>query len=168
MDKTSLRNEKLLLRRALQPSDASKLSQRISHNLKDAVNWSNVRSLHIYTSHTALNEVDTAVITRMISEEYPNIHITKGSPSRHALIPTELYDVIIAPLIVFDNSCHRIGFGGGWYDRFLSMQPKAQKIGLAYSLQHVKYIPAERHDEALDMVITEKRIYMPNKNALRE
>ncbi len=78
--------------------------------------------------------------------------------------PTELFtlaDCIIVPLIAFDATCHRIGYGGGFYDRFLSAFDAVQcvKIGVAFECQHVECIPKEPHDEPLSLVITEKAVY---------
>ena len=153
-------------RQALGNTEAARLSQQITNKLRASVDWSKVNTLHIYTSQAKLNEVDTLEICQVISKEYPAITVAMGSPSKHALIQSDRYDLIIVPLVAFDDSGHRIGFGGGWYDRFLSTQPQAQKIGLAYELQRVESILVEPHDEALNAVVTEARIYLPNKNTL--
>ena len=166
MDKTHIRELALRRRQVMLPGDMLMRTNEISTKLMELINWNKIHRLHIYTSQPGLNEVDTMGIYQVISERFPLVAITKGNPSKHALIPTQLYDLIIVPLIAFDQTGHRIGFGGGWYDRFLSTQPNAQKIGLAYELQLVGTIPAEPHDEPLDAVITEVNIYTSNKNAL--
>jgi 5-formyltetrahydrofolate cyclo-ligase len=71
--------------------------------------------------------------------------------------PSEI-DVIFLPGSVFDERGGRFGYGGGYYDRFLSANPKAIRIGLAFEMQIVPEAPLQAHDEILDMVITEKRI----------
>ena len=71
--------------------------------------------------------------------------------------PSEI-DVIFLPGSVFDERGGRFGYGGGYYDRFLSANPKAIRIGLAFEMQIVPKAPLQSHDEILDMVITEKRI----------
>ncbi len=164
MDKIDIRHTILRRRNQLQSQEVAEYNTRITARTRTSVNWSQVHLVHVYTSQVGMNEVDTGGICTFLAEEFPAITITKGTPSKHALIPTGSYDVILVPLVAFDTSGHRIGFGGGWYDRFLSMQPHAQKIGLAYELQRVDYIPAEPHDEYLNVVVTEKRIYVPNKN----
>ncbi|PIU82979.1 MAG: 5-formyltetrahydrofolate cyclo-ligase [Elusimicrobia bacterium CG06_land_8_20_14_3_00_38_11] len=68
------------------------------------------------------------------------------------------FDVIIVPGVAFDKNCNRIGFGKGYFDRFLKTQ-KAKKIGLAHSFQIVKKIPAGKFDVPMDLVITEKNIF---------
>lgn len=68
-------------------------------------------------------------------------------------------DVIICPLIGFDNSLNRLGRGGGYYDKSLHKYKNTIKIGFAYSIQKIKMIPIENHDISMDVVITEKAIY---------
>jgi 5-formyltetrahydrofolate cyclo-ligase len=68
-------------------------------------------------------------------------------------------DVVAAPGIGFDRNGNRIGFGKGYYDRFLKKLPsKTIKAALAFSCQLVKTIPAEKHDIKMDFIITEKEI----------
>jgi len=73
-------------------------------------------------------------------------------------VPPETIDAIILPGSVFDLRCGRFGYGGGFYDRFVSAVPSALRIGLAFDLQIVERAPLQDHDELLDMVITETRV----------
>lgn len=61
---------------------------------------------------------------------------------------------VIVPGLAFDQGMHRIGYGGGYYDRFLHAEPRHLSIGLAYPFQIVKRLPSEPHDKAMDLVIT--------------
>ena len=64
-------------------------------------------------------------------------------------------DLIIVPGVVFDQHRHRIGRGGGYYDRFLRKQFTAHKIGVCYSFQLKKHtIPHSWRDQKLDRIIT--------------
>ncbi len=63
-------------------------------------------------------------------------------------------DLIIVPGVAFDHHCHRIGRGGGYYDRFLSKHPLVKKIGVCYTFQLKHDIPHSLHDEKMDRVIT--------------
>ncbi len=76
----------------------------------------------------------------------------------YGLRTTDYIDVIIVPGVAYDKNCNRIGFGKGYFDRFLRVQ-KAIKIGLAHSFQIVKKIPEEKFDVPTDLVITEKNIF---------
>lgn len=74
-------------------------------------------------------------------------------------IDKEKIDLIIVPGAVFDFKGNRIGYGGGYYDRFLSnIKDKRNKIVLAYNLQIVDNIEAEEHDIKVDYIITNSRI----------
>ncbi len=66
-------------------------------------------------------------------------------------------DAIAVPLIAFDNQCNRIGFGKGYYDRFLA-SGTFQTIGMAFETQRVPAIECAPWDVRLDCVITEKKI----------
>jgi 5-formyltetrahydrofolate cyclo-ligase len=67
--------------------------------------------------------------------------------------------VILLPLLAFDAAGHRLGMGGGWYDRSLAFrqnQPAPPRlVGVAYGFQQVDALPAEAWDVALDAVVTE-------------
>lgn len=74
------------------------------------------------------------------------------------LAPAEL-DIVLVPGSVFDPAGGRLGYGGGFYDRFLSREaPQASTVGLAYELQIVKRVPLQQHDVLLDRVVTEERL----------
>lgn len=66
-------------------------------------------------------------------------------------------DLILVPGIAFDRSGHRIGSGGGYYDRFLA-RTEAVRIGLSYSFQIIDRVPAEPHDVKMDLIITEDKV----------
>ena len=71
-------------------------------------------------------------------------------------------DLIIVPGVVFDNDCNRIGFGAGYYDRFLLKKLKnTTTIGIAYDYQIIDKVPTDKYDLPLDFIITEKRIIFP-------
>ncbi len=80
-------------------------------------------------------------------------------------VSLEAVDLILVPGIAFDVTGHRIGHGMGYYDRLLSENVKATKIGLAFDFQVVEMIPAEHHDVSVDMIITEKRIIHAKKTS---
>ncbi len=66
-------------------------------------------------------------------------------------------DLIIVPGVAFDKKGLRIGYGKGYYDRFLK-KTKCPKIALAYEFQIHENIPGEIHDEKVDMIVTEKNL----------
>jgi len=72
----------------------------------------------------------------------------------------ETIDVVIVPGIAFDRKGNRIGYGKGYYDRFLcSLSPSQLKIGLCFDFQLFDELPFDSHDVPVDCVITESHIY---------
>ena len=71
----------------------------------------------------------------------------------------ESLDAVIIPIAAFDRRGTRLGYGKGFYDRFLHDLPRSiPRIGLAFAVQEVASIPDLPHDEPLDYVITEREI----------
>ena len=71
-------------------------------------------------------------------------------------------NILLVPLVAFDKDLNRIGYGGGFYDRYINKIKKRKKIisiGLAYSFQKVKRIRTNRYDMILDYVVTEKKSF---------
>lgn len=83
---------------------------------------------------------------------------------RDLLTPRQL-DVVVVPLVAFDDSLNRLGMGGGYYDRTFAFRKRAGAlrrpllIGVAYSFQRVDALQAQSWDVPLDVVITEKESY---------
>lgn len=73
-------------------------------------------------------------------------------------VDVESIDLIIVPGVVFDESGNRIGHGKGYYDRLLNDSQNIPNIGLAFELQMIDNIESEKHDEKIDVIITEDRI----------
>ena len=70
-------------------------------------------------------------------------------------------DLILVPLLGYDGEMNRLGYGGGFYDRYFEKQDKFKsivKIGLAFTSQKVKKLPINKFDKKLDKIITEKKI----------
>ena len=75
-------------------------------------------------------------------------------------------DVLIVPAVAYDKNCYRLGYGGGYYDRFIErLRDDAITIGIAFDLQLFDSIPKEEHDAQLNYIITESSTYVgKNKN----
>ena len=75
-------------------------------------------------------------------------------------------DLILVPLVAYDDRLYRIGYGKGYYDRSLrkisKIKKKAISLGIAYSFQKCKKIPVNNHDFKLDYIFTEKGIIKSN------
>ena len=84
--------------------------------------------------------------------------IPEPDPAKTARVDGKEIDVVMLPGSVFDTEGGRLGYGGGYYDRFLvNDAPQACRIGLAFELQVVPVVPLEPHDQRLDYLVTEKR-----------
>jgi 5-formyltetrahydrofolate cyclo-ligase len=85
----------------------------------------------------------------------PNAYgIAEPLPAAEAVTP----DAVLVPLLAFDAGGHRLGYGGGYYDRTLDAIRRSRKVlavGIAYAGQEVPLLPHETHDHALDLVVTE-------------
>ena len=78
-------------------------------------------------------------------------------PNPKMVLLPHTIDLILVPGIAFDRLGHRIGSGGGYYDRFL-VRTEAVRIGLSYGFQIIDRVPAEPHDVKMDLIITENEV----------
>ena len=67
--------------------------------------------------------------------------------------------VILTPCVAFDAECRRLGHGGGYYDRFFPLSPRAIRICVAFEAQRLPVIPTDRWDVPMHAVVTEAGIY---------
>ncbi len=74
------------------------------------------------------------------------------------VLPEEI-NVAILPVLGFDRSGTRLGYGGGYYDRFLKKNPDIRRIGIAYSDQERPFIPPGVFDIRMQIIVTEKGIF---------
>jgi 5-formyltetrahydrofolate cyclo-ligase len=88
-----------------------------------------------------------------------------SEPSAQAVrADLHLVDAVVVPAVAFDLLGMRLGYGGGYYDRLLpGLRSDCLRIGLAFDEQIVAELPAEKHDEAVDVVVTPTRVIRPAK-----
>ena len=70
-------------------------------------------------------------------------------------------DILLIPLVAFDKNLNRLGYGGGYYDRYIEKLSKKKniiKIGLALSFQKINKVPINAYDQKLDYIVTNKYI----------
>ena len=173
-DKNKLRRHYSSLRDALCEEERQKYSKIICEKLlpyleeKKILSYAPIRS-----------EVDVSRINEIFDVAYPHIRedkkmdallpkndrflinkyqIREPDPSCSTLIRQNELQVIIVPLLAFDQDRQRLGYGGGYYDRYLK-NTDALKIGVAYELQKTDLDLKQEHDVPLDLIITEKSIY---------
>ena len=94
--------------------------------------------------------------TKFISNKYA---ILEPDVDMSSKVNLSDLDIVFVPLVAFDAKKHRIGMGGGYYDRALANNQGALLIGVAYSSQQQDFIANDAWDVALDMIITEDKIF---------
>ncbi|WFA09141.1 5-formyltetrahydrofolate cyclo-ligase [Tissierella sp. Yu-01] len=186
MDKKILRRNILSKRAALGKDGNISLSKKIINKLIDTEYYKNANTIMCYISFGS--EINTHEFIRNCIKDgkrivvpvtfhepremkpsqilsfdelepgYFNILTPKKEFIRY-IDPKEI-DLIIVPGAVFDRKGYRIGFGGGYYDRFLAdkINDKSTKISVAFHLQIIDQVPKEEHDVPVDIIITEKEI----------
>ena len=75
--------------------------------------------------------------------------------SRFPIVPAEALDMIVVPLVAFDRTGARLGYGGGCYDRYLpTVAPECLIVGIAFDEQRVDHVPTDAHDLLLPHIIS--------------
>lgn len=170
MTKAEIREQLKQTRMALTPEDRETKSAVICEQLKSAIEWGNVQSLHYFEPLITLKEVDTAAFLAWLQALQPQVKLYTSrliggnweivSVADDQRAEAVLFDAILVPMLGFDpKTLHRIGHGGGHYDRFLSTQPNAQKIGVCFDQSQFDGIPVEPHDIPLDLIVSETDSY---------
>ena len=175
MNKNELR--KLLITKRKEILNKRELSMSIIDKLINLDIYKKSKVIAIYKSME--DEVDTnylineslkektILLPRIIDKEMVFIKInknTKYSKSNFGVMEPignsyhSNIDLIIVPGVGFDNFFNRLGFGMGYYDKYLS-KSNIYKIGLCFSEQMVSSLPTQKHDIKMDMIITENKIY---------
>ena len=179
MDKVSLRKEYLSKRNNLNSNFVDEAGAKIFEILK-STKILNFQKILIYSDFR--NEVKTQSITDYLFENGREVYLPvcdvetrtfecvkyNGTFCANAygilepkngcrLDCKEKIDCAIIPGVIFDTSGNRIGFGAGYYDKFLSKNPQVYKIGICYDFQLCESLPCEEHDAKMDLIITEKR-----------
>jgi 5-formyltetrahydrofolate cyclo-ligase len=184
--KSEIRRSVLARRDALSKKQRAEKSRAIMDRLFEFANFLESRIVIFYLSHKS--EVDTERMIKkalalekiialpLINEEKKEIiplkidnidrdtgpgyrGIREPLPQRCKEIPVQHINLAIIPGIAFDERGGRIGYGTGFYDRFIpDLDVTTRKVALAFECQIVPQIPMEPHDRYTDIIITEKRI----------
>ncbi len=170
LSKSNLRQILKTERLRLSNDQLASISRIICDKAYQSIDWQNVTTVHHYMAISRSNEVDCESLLDKIRRNHPHILTmtwldnknfsirASGLDNSSELRDSMLFDVIIVPMLGFNNDRHRLGYGGGFYDQFLATQPQAKKIGLCFSAGNTEKLPVEEHDIALDMIITEDQI----------
>ena len=170
-------------RSLLDINQVEELNTRIFKNLLELNIWEK-SCYHLYLSNEINNEAETGEIINFLFKKHKRVFVPKiqGSNLMNIEIDnntnyslnylgikepiisnqkdTNLLEVIFVPLLVFDKLGHRVGYGGGYYDKFLgNIKDDILKIGLSLFEPIDKIQDIEKHDISLDYTITPKRVY---------
>jgi len=111
----------------------------------------------------AAGEMTAVVLPNLNSLEVGAYGIATVKSDVRKFVDAEKIDCVITPGLAFDKRGHRLGKGGGFYDKFLLRAVNAKKIALAYDCQLVDSVPAESFDVNVDMVLTATSYQLPAK-----
>lgn len=189
MDKKNLRKEALAKRLALSSKDYWHLNDLLLHQIQK-FDWSNITYLHLFLPIKEKKEVDTFEILSFFKHHYPEIkiiiprcnfddcslenvvfdyeHTVLVKSKQHIpeplygkIIKEDLIDAVLVPLLAFDSKGNRVGYGAGFYDRFLKKcRPETLKIGLSLFGPVSGLIENDEFDVNLTNCITANKTYI--------
>jgi 5-formyltetrahydrofolate cyclo-ligase len=84
--------------------------------------------------------------------------IREPKAERLRVVPPGEIDAVLIPAVAFDRRGYRVGYGGGYYDRFLPKVPQAARIGVVFACQIVPEVPIDRYDVQVEKVTTEDEL----------
>lgn len=187
MLKSDLRKYYLQVRKQLSDEKIAADSLAISKVFFQEIDLSSIKTIHVFLPIATQNEIDTFLIINELQSKFPqiNIAIPRSNPrtfemesylftentileknqwnilepkpeTSQIVLPTEI-DLVLIPLLVFDKSGNRVGYGKGFYDRFLSdTRPNTLKIGLSIFPSIEVISDVSEFDIPLDMCICPK------------
>ena len=185
-DKTFLRSHYKKKRLSLTKQEVDHLSQRVCKQLDKLSIW-RLKHYHIFISISKYNELDTSSIINKLKSKQKIIIVPKISNNElvHVAINDETefslneygikepnngnhfiienLDIIFIPLLAFDIEGNRVGYGKGYYDRFLKLTNNSTlKIGLSFFDPITKIQDIDDNDVKLDYCVTPKQIHKFN------
>jgi len=180
-NKQLLRDRARALRSSLSPAEIREKSERICRNLMDVLDGENPlmvyvskpREVHTRALISLLLAQGKSVVVPIIEKDTKTLRLSYLDdpavlsqstfnvlePVGHEL-PAQASDVkaVIIPMLAFDKRGNRLGYGAGYYDRFLTTHPHLTRIGIAFACQELTEIPADPTDAGMDMIVTDTGI----------
>jgi 5,10-methenyltetrahydrofolate synthetase len=169
-DKATLRQTLKAARLALSTDGVAEKSAAIVAQVEHLLMEAKPELVHCFEPMTDKREVDVSPLVPFLEEWHPEPTQYTSRPFNgwwqivtldgQSVYRQPAFDCIIVPMLGFDDqTLHRLGNGGGYYDRMLGRQSAALKIGVCFELGRLTAFPATSHDVPLDCVVTEERIY---------
>jgi 5-formyltetrahydrofolate cyclo-ligase len=145
--KAALRQQMLAALRALTPEERANRSAEICRKLVELEQWQTAATILFFSPMRT--EPDIAAKAMKLVSIVPRT-IRTESELQLPFVP----ELVLVPGLAFTRDGHRLGRGGGFYDRLLAGRAnEAVKIGVCFSLQLVESLPVERHDVLTDLVV---------------
>jgi 5-formyltetrahydrofolate cyclo-ligase len=183
MVKSELRKTYLEKRKALSGDERRRLSELIANAFFDSFDLSQTKFLHAFISIDRFNEVDASQIFERLWRDFPDVQtlvprvdsesneivslrftrateLVKNTwgipePAGDEFVEPRVIDIVLVPGLCFDRVGHRVGYGKGYYDRFLKRcRPDCVKIGLSYFEPVEKIGDVHEGDVAVDFIVT--------------
>ena len=108
---------------------------------------------------TATKELVPVKLASLETLEPGAYGIPEPKPGEREQLDPQALDVVLVPGVVFDLQGYRIGYGGGYYDRFLNRPDRRfTTVGLGYQVQVYDHVPREEYDRPVDYVVTDTRV----------
>ena len=180
-EKEALRERMRRVRAAIPPPDRAALAARVEARLLALPELRDARTVLLFYSFGT--EIPTAVLARRLlergyrvllpyltgdameaAEVRPNTRLEATDygpkePAERVAVDPERIDVVVTPGLAFDRRGLRLGYGGGYYDRYLRrLGAHALRVGIGFTVQILDAIPAEETDEPVDAVVTDEAV----------
>ena len=188
MNKAELRRVYLNQLKSLTPTEAETLSQQIADRLFASFDFSRFSTVHVFLPIRKNNEIDTWLIVKRIWADFSNIKVVVprtnpvtfamtshlltattpltetrwGVPEPEAAnaIDPDQVDCVLLPLLAYDHTGYRVGYGKGFYDRFLAQcRADVLKIGLSYFGPVTKIEDTDAYDIPLHYCVTPEKVW---------
>ena len=176
MNKKEMRAIIRAKKRAMTESQIVSASARLGRQFRESALYKNARTIYGYLPYNqevrtvpmleqAIRDGKAVAVPKCYGEEMRFIYIRdfeKEVAPGYANIPEPIADgpvaddttaLVLMPGLAFDPQGHRIGYGGGFYDRFLSSEPNHPTLALCYGFQMVDHLETEEFDIPVDMVL---------------
>ncbi|MCR8853170.1 5-formyltetrahydrofolate cyclo-ligase [Lysinibacillus fusiformis] len=116
--------------------------------------WQLGKKVAVPKCHPKTREMTFYAIESFAQLETVYMHLREPIPERCELVDANEMDIILVPGVVFDRLGYRIGYGGGYYDRYILNYKKGKLMSLLFEEQIVNRVPTEEHDCPVDIIVT--------------
>lgn len=193
MNKKELRKLYLEKRSSLPVAAASTASSQIADRFFENIELGRVRELHTFIRIARFNEIDTSVLFYRLWRDRPTIRTSAPradllsgeiesvafdaatelaencwrirEPVDGSVVAADDMDIVLVPLLCFDKSGHRVGYGRGMYDQFLAQcRQDCLKVGLSYFPPVEVIDGVHQSDVKLDIAVTPSAVYRFDEN----